>query len=209
MFSFFKPKKKEQASGHQETLQKAVEDLRAEFSDDVLERGMAINDKVDRLESVKLKFFQDLLGLTDEVEERLWPLYQGFRGVKVLELHGFAASIVAAAVKSSVLPEHEKLPIIDIYLGLWVDSIGDQYPSLDKSILKGSIDREWQGILPGILRAVADAEAVKMGFPNPPLALAQAIDQLCGVNRSSAEQEQVGVVFKETIVHTMFAVRAL
>lgn len=209
MFSFFKPKKQAPASGHQETLQKAVKDLRAEFLDDALARGMAINDKVNRLESVKLQFFQELLGLTDEVEERLWPLYQGFRGVKVLELHGFAASIVAAAVKSSLLPEHEKLPIIDIYLGLWVDGIGDQYPSLNKSILKGSIDREWQGVLPGILRTVADAEAVKMGFPNPPLALAQAIDQLCDVNRSAADQEQVGVAFKEAIVHAMFAVRAL
>lgn len=209
MFSFFKSKKKPQAPDMQETMQKAVKNLRAEFSDDVLARGMAINDKVNRLRSVKLEFFNELLGLTDEVEERVWPLYQGFRGVKVLELHGFAASVVATAVKTSELPEDEKLPIIDIYLDLWVGGMGDQNPSLNKSILKGSIDREWQGIFPGILRTVAEEEAIKMGFPNPPLALAKAVDQLCGVHRPEADQEKVGAAFKEAIVHAIFAVRAL
>lgn len=209
MFSFFKLKKKTHAPDPQETLQKAVEDLRAQFSDDVLAKGMAVNDKVNRLQSVKLDFFDELMGLTEEVEDKVWPLYPELRGLKVLEVHGFAASVVAAAVHISELPEHEKLAIIDIYLDLWVGVIGDLYPSVDKSILKGSIDREWQGILPGILRAAADDEAVKLGFPNPPLVLAQAVDELCGLNRPEADQQKVGAVFKEATIHAMLAVRAL
>lgn len=191
-----------------ESAQKALDELRAEFSDDVLRRSFAINDKVSRLGSKKLEYFNELLGITDDVGDRVWPVFENFRNGKVaLEVEGFIASVVASAVKSSDLPEHEKLPIIDIYLDLWAGSIVDREPSLNGTILRGSIDRMWQSMIPGILRAAADAEAVKMGFPNPPLVLAQALDQLCGVQRSEAAQIEVGAVLKDAIIYAMLAVR--
>lgn len=208
MFSFFK--KKPQAPSMIESAQKALDELRAEISDNVLRRSFAINDKVSRLGSKKLEYFNELLGITDDVGDRVWPVFENFRTGKVaLEVEGFIASVVASAVKSSDLPEHEKLPIIDIYLDLWAGSIVDRDQSLNGTILRGSIDRMWQGMIPGILRAAADAEAVKMGFPNPPLVLAQALDQVCGVQRSEAAQIEVGAVLKDAIIYAMLAVRAL
>ena len=208
MFSFFK--KKPQAPSMIESAQKALDELRAEFSDDVLRRSFDINAKVNRLGTKKLEYFNELLGITDDVGDRVWPVFENFRNGKVtLEVEGFIASVVASAVESSDLPEHEKLPIIEIYLDLWAGAFADRDSSLNGTILRGSIDRMWQGMLPGILRAAADAEAVKLGFPNPPLVLAQALDQLCGVQRSEAAQIEVGAVLKDAIIYAMLAVRAL
>ncbi|TWA50539.1 hypothetical protein FB008_11250 [Sinorhizobium medicae] len=193
-----------------ESAQQALEELRTEFSDDVLRRSLVINDKVSRLGSKKLEYFNELLGITDDVGDRVWPLFESFRNAKVvLEVEGFMASVVASAVKSSDLPEHEKLPIIDIYLDLWTGGMVDRDPSLNGTTLRGSIDRMWQGTIPGILRAAANAEAVKLGFPNPPLVLARALDQLCGVHRSETAQIEAGAVLKDAIIDAMLAVRAL
>lgn len=208
MFSFFK--KKPQALNIIESAQEVVDGLRAKFSDETLARSFIINEKVSRLGSKKLEYFNELLGITDDVGDRVWPVYENFRNEKVvLEVEGFIASVVASAVKSSDLPEHEKLPIIDIYLDLWSGGLVDTYPSLNEAILRGSIDRMWQGMIPGILRSAADAEAVKMGFPNPPLVLAQALDQLCEVQRSEVDQIEAGAVIKDAIIYAMLAVRAL
>lgn len=207
MFSFFK--NKAQAPNMIEGAQKAVDELRAEFPDDELVRSFAINAKVNRLGTKNLEYFNELLGITDGVSDRVWPIFEDLPNVKNIEIHGVLASVVASAVKSSDLPEHEKLPIIEIYLDLWAGGIVDQDPRLKGTILRGSIGRMWESMLPGILRAAAYEDAVKLGFPNPPLVLVQSIDELCGVRRSEAAQIEAGAALRDAIIYAMLAVRAL
>jgi len=203
MWPFSKPKKLD----HQAEARKVIEELRAEFSDEDLARGMVLNDRVSRLQSVKVEQLNELLGLVDDTADRVLPLYDDFPNASGLEIHGFCASTVAAAVHVSTLPTDEKPIIIDIFLDLWVDATVRQAPSLDGKILKGSISRMWRGYLPVIMRAAADEEAVKLGFPNPPLVLAQELDRLVSVERGPVDQIAAGQVLKSAVVDAMLFVR--
>lgn len=207
MFSIFK--KKHKPLSMMEMMQQSVDELRADFSDETLSKAFAIDDKIRRLGSKKLEYFNELLGTTDDVADRIWLAFEGLPPAKKLEIHGLVASIVASAIKASDLPAHEKLQIIDIYLDLWAGAFVQYHPTVDGVILRGSIEKMWQGLLPGILRAVADAEAVKLGFPNPPLALVQSIDTAWGLQRSEAAQIEAGAVLKEIIIFAMATVHTL
>ncbi|TAV14728.1 hypothetical protein [Rhizobium ruizarguesonis] len=205
MWPFSKPKKPDL----QAEARNAVNELRSEFLDDVLAKGMSLNDRVNRLQSVKLESFDELLGLVDDTADRVFPLFDAFPAASALEIHGFCASTVAAAVHVSELPDDEKPTVIDIYLDLWIDNTVQHAPGLDGNILKGSLDRMWRGFLPGIMRAAADEEAIKMGFPNPPLVLSQELDRLVGVQRSEDEQAIAAQTLKSAVVHAMMTVRIL
>lgn len=209
IFSWFKSKDKASGPNIVSDAQKAVDELRSQFSDEALSHGLAINEKVDRLGSHKLEYFNDLLGVTDDVADRIWPIFDNFHNVKVLEVHGLCVSIVTTAIHSCDLSEDEKRQIIDIYLDLWAGGVAGQDPSLNGTILRGSIDRMWQGIMPGILRAAVDEEAVKMGFENPPAVLLQALDDLCGVDRPVKQKAEGAAILKDAIIHGFLAVRSL
>ncbi|MGO7353864.1 hypothetical protein ACCS66_03910 [Rhizobium ruizarguesonis] len=205
MWSFFKPKKPD----FQVYADKAVAELRSEFSDDILVKSMSLNDRIDRLRSVKLEYFNELLGLTDDTKDRLFPLFGAFPNASALEIHGFCASTVTTATQLSELPNEEKPTIIDIYLDLWVDSMVQHAPNLNGEVLKGSMDRMWREFLPGMISVAAEEEAIKAGFPNPSLVLSQELDRLAGVQRSNNDQIVAGETLKAAVVHAIMAVRAL
>lgn len=205
MWSFFKPKKPDR----QAEARKTVEELRSEFSDAALARSFALNDRINRLRSVRLEYFNELMGVTDDIADRVFPLYERFPNASALEIHGFCASTVAVSAHFSDLPEDEKPTIIDIYLDLWVDNTVSHAPSLDGRTLQRSIQRLWQGFMPGIIRAAAEEEAIKRGFYDPTGTLVKELDRLAGVERSVAERVAAGETIKAAVVHAMTAVRAL
>ena len=208
IFSWFKSKTSPASPNLNAGAKEAVDQLRNKFSDETLAQGFAINQKVDRLGSRKLEYFNELLGITDDVADRIWPIFEGFSEVNVLEVNGLFASIVTTAVHSCELPTDEKRQIIDIYLDLWAGGMVAQSPTLNGSILRGSIDRMWQGLMPGILRAAAHEEAVKMGFENPPAVLLKALDDLCGVQRPDGQQAEAASMLKDAIIYGFLAVRS-
>ncbi len=205
MWLFFKPKK----PSLQAAARKAVKELRSEFSDEILAKGMSLNDRVNRLRSVELEYINELMGLTDDTADRVFPLFGQFPSASTLEIQGFCASLVASAVHLSELPGDEKPTVIDIYLDLWVDNIVQHAPSLDGKILRGWIDRMWRGFLPGIMRAAADEEAIEMGFPSAPVVLSKELDRLVGVQRNEDDRPLAGKTLKSAVVKAMLRVRSL
>ncbi|MDE8763657.1 MULTISPECIES: hypothetical protein [Rhizobium] len=207
MFSFFK--KKPKVPGPQDEARKPSDELRSEFSRATMAKGFSLNDRINRLRSVRLEYFNALMGVTDDVADQVFPLFDRFSAASNLEIHGFCASTVAVATHVSMLPDEEKPTIIGIYLDLWVDNTVAHAPALNGQILKGSVDRLWKGYMPGIMRAVGEDEAIKLGFPNPTVVLAQELDRLTGVERNPAEQALAGATLKEAVMHAILMVRAL
>jgi hypothetical protein len=204
MFSLFK--KKPKTPSIQDAAQQVVDQLRSEFSDQVLSTSFAINERVDRLRSVKIGFFDELMGVTDDVADRVFPLFEGFPDLKILEVHGFCASTVAVATHVSELPKDEKPAIINIYLDLWIACIIGQDANLNGPKLKVSITAMWQSYAGYMMRAATPEEAAKIGFPDAPLTLAQELDRICGVSRSAADLPTAGAVLNEAVMHAMTAV---
>ncbi|MCW1753032.1 hypothetical protein [Rhizobium acaciae] len=205
MWSFFKPKKPDL----QAEARKAVEELRSELSNAALAKSLTLNDRVNRLRSVRLEYFNELMGVTDDIADRVFPLYERYPNASALEIHGYCASTVAVSAYFSDLPEDEKPTIIDIYLDLWVDNTVSHAPGLNGQTLQGSIQRMWQGFMPGIMRAAAEEEAIRRGFDDPSGTLVKELDRLAGVERSTAERVAAAKTMKAAVVHAMIAVRAL
>lgn len=189
MFSFFKRKPK--------------------VSNDATAQGVDLYLRVARLGSRDLDFFKDLLGITDEVSDRVYPIFEGFPDVKFLEVHGVIACIVVTAIKVSSMKEDEKREVIDIYLDLWVGSIVEKEPRLDGKILKGSVERMWQSAMPGILRAAVGEQGEEPGIQFAPVVLLHSLDRLCGIRRPENAVIEDGASLRKAIVFGINAVEAL
>ncbi|MGR9185836.1 hypothetical protein ACU8L2_23715 [Rhizobium leguminosarum] len=203
MWPFSKPKKP-----ILQDARKAVDELRYEFSDEVLENSFSVNERVNRLRSVGLEFFNELLGVTDDVSDRVIVFFEN-RRLNALEFHAFCASTVAVAVHLSEVPTDEKPSVIDIYLDLWIESVKERNPQVNRAELKATMERLWTEYSPFMMRAAVEEEAIKAGFENPPLVLARNLDRLCNVTRGNAEQEALAAAVKGAVVHAITSVRAI
>lgn len=209
MFSFFKKSKKRETpkavpDAHTD-LRKAVSDLRSEFSDETLARGMGLLDRVSGLRSVQLSFFQSLLELTDQVSDRMVDHYDEFGTFNALEVHAFCASIVATAIAASDLPEDERPSIVDIYLSLWVDSVVEHGKGINGPALKAQMGKLWAEYCPLVVRAASEPTPQIVHDPeSAAVRLVRNVDRLAGIERDEVRQKVVAVTFKVT---TMEAIR--
>lgn len=177
MFSFFKRKRQQEAPR--------------------VSSAMELLDRVNRLRSVQLSFFQSLLNLTDEVSDRIVSQYEQFGTFNTLEVHAFCASIVATAVAGSDLPEDETPIIVDIYLALWVDSVAQHGDAINGLALKDQMRRLSAEYCPLIIRAANELTPQIMHDPDSvAVRLVRNVDRLAGVDRDEVQQSVTAVNFK-------------
>ncbi|MCQ1779425.1 hypothetical protein NOJ05_19640 [Neorhizobium galegae] len=182
MFSFFKPTKPPAPKA----------------SDDDI-KGAALYLRVSKLRSVKLEFFQGLLGLTDEVTQRIDESFQGFATCNRLEVDAFCASIITTAVIATDLPESETSEIVDIYLGLWSETAAKNYPCASEATLKTRMDALLLEYSRMILRAWGESPLQTMADDSVAMNLVRNVDRLANVQREEAKQTVTAVTFKAAI----------
>lgn len=212
MFSFFKKKKQEApraSPGADQELRKAVNDFRADFSDETLVRSMDLLDRVNRLRSVQWSFFESLVGLTDEISDRIVDEYESFQSFNSIEVHTFCVAIVATGLGVSDLPEHEMGEILDIYVGMNAETIARQVKSLDEVRLKGDMKRVCGEYIPLIARAATEPTPRIVHGHDSALKLVANVDRLAGVERDEVQQGVVAVKFKVAAMEAIRIVRQL
>lgn len=204
MFSFFKKSKRQDAaktvSEADEELGKAISDLKAEMGDKALMQGMNLLDRVNALRSVKLSFFQSLLELADNVSNQVVDQYESFGKFNSLEVQGFCASIITTAISVINLPEDEKPICMDIYLGLWVDSVVQHGKGINGPALKDQIVRVWSEYRPLIIGAATEpVQYIIYKSDSAAMRLVSNVDRLAGVTRDETQQHIVATRFKSLI----------
>jgi hypothetical protein len=198
IFSLFKRKKPEPIS-IVDAVRDKMEELRLEMGDDVYFRAMAYNVRVNELTSLRIQDFNELLGVSDELAEKMMEAFSNCDPKPLLDIHAFAGSVVATGISFTNLSADEQPKIKDIYLDLWIDAVIQQAPDIERDKLKKSITRILGEYGPDIVRTFTAETAIKAGFANPPVALMKTIDQMCGVSRSEASYEMMGPGLQDVI----------
>lgn len=185
----------------QQSIGREVESIRSEIGDEAVTGGMQLLNRVNRLKSVEIPFFQGLLELTNEVSDQVFDQYEQFGDVNALNVHGFCASIVATAVSVINLPDDEKPVVMDIYLDLWIDSAVRNGRNINGPSLKERIVRVWEDYRPFIYYTEVEPAQYILYKPTESAArlLVSNVDRLAGVSRNEVEQQVTATRFKSII----------
>ncbi len=189
MFSFFKKKKS---------------------NDDVLAKGMALNQRINRLRSVNFEFIQSMLELTDNVTDRIRELYKQFPAVNGLEVDAFCASMVCTGIISSDVPENEAPEVLDIYLGLWTETAVKNHPGASEQTLRVQMNGLWIEYCRMILKTLDEpTPQIVINEDSVARVLVRNVDRLARVDRDSSQEAVTAVTFKATIGEVIRIVAAL
>ena len=203
MFSFFRRRRIE--VGY---TSPKVEELRARYSPEQLKAALLVHDRVIKLRSVDHGYFDNLMNLTDRFTVQFLLLMIGFQ-VDELEANAFCASVVATAIDRSDLPGHEKPTVIDIYLGIWSDTVVEEGGHSNSAKLKTTMDRLWREYAPSIIKVAVVDEPVAEGEVDPATVLLMAIDQICGFKRADTVRVQDAKLLKARLIAVVREVHAL
>nr|WP_299506419.1 hypothetical protein [uncultured Rhizobium sp.] len=207
IFSWFK--KKSEPTCIVDAIHDGMEDLRKEMGDEVYFGAMAYNVRVNELRSLKIQNFNELLGVSDDLGEKMMEAFSNCDPKPILDIYAFCVSVVAAAINFTNIPADEQPKVRDIYFDLWVDAIGQHAQNFDKEKLKASITRVSGEYEPDIVRTFTASSAVQAGFANPPVTLMKTIDQMAGVSRSETSYETIGPGLQALVDHTVRRVQGI